>query len=91
MRALATDELARVCGGDESTTSITVGPVSVTSSQSDYKVCSDNATSLTAQQPQYRDTRLWIGPFAFGSDANAGARAEATMRNIAATCGKPPP
>jgi hypothetical protein len=90
VRALAAGVLAAVHGGD-STTSVQVGPVGASSTTSDYKTCVDNVTSLTAQQPQYRDTRLWIGPFAFGDDANAGARAGATMRNIASVCGKPPP
>ena len=90
MTPLAARELGAVHGGD-STTSVSVGPVAASSSTSDYKTCVDSVTSLTAQQPQYADTRLWIGPFAFGSDTHAGARADATMRNIAGVCGKPPP
>jgi hypothetical protein len=84
------DVLVAVCGGDDSTTNVSVGPVSYASTASDYRTCTDVVTRMTAEQPQYKDTRTWIGPFAFGTDTNAGPRAEATMRNIATVCGPPP-
>ena len=89
MQTLERSALARVCGGEETTTSVAIGPVSVSTSQTNYKACTDKVAQLTAVQ--YPDTRLWIGPFAFGSDSNAALRAEATMRNMASTCGPPPP
>jgi len=88
MQLIDRSVLAAVCGGDSST-SITVGPVSAATSETNYKACIDRVTQLTAQQ--YKDTRLWIGPFAFGTDTNEGPRAEATMRNMASICGPPPP
>ena len=85
MIALETADLAFVLGGDNSTTTVQIPGASYSNRQSDYQLCVDTVTRMTAQQ--YPDTR-WLG--LFGRDRNAGPRAQATMRNMREVCGTPP-
>jgi hypothetical protein len=84
--ALDLAELAFVIGGDNSTTTVQIPGASYSNRQSDYQLCVDTVTRMTAQQ--YPDTRWFFG--LFGTDRNKGARAEATMRNMREVCGTPP-
>ena len=84
MIELELDALARVMGGESSTTTVRVGGARYSSSQTDYGKCVDTVTDMTRQQ--HPDTRLFG---IFGTDRNAGRRATATLRNMQQVCGTP--
>jgi hypothetical protein len=84
---LGREMLAAVTGGDTSTNTTSVGPVSYSQTRTDYAKCVDNVTSQTAAQ--YPSTVKWYNPFTWGSDGNAAARGQATMQNMRTTCGLP--
>lgn len=85
MIALSGDDLAFVVGGDSSSTEIHLPGASYETRRSDYETCVAAVTDLTRQQ--YPDTR-WFG--IFGTDTNAGPRADATLKNLREVCGTPP-
>jgi len=92
MIALATAELATVFGGQgPNQTTSDGGIVSSTTTRSNYGYCVDQVKQQTAEQ--YKDTRPSIlgFPLPFTTDDNATARANATMQNMVAVCGQPPP
>ncbi len=85
MTPIAPDLLAAVTGGGESSTSASGPLVSYQSTRSDYAKCVDTVKQESAQQ--YPSTKF-LG--LFGTDRNAGPRAQATMDNMRNTCGLPP-
>lgn len=85
MIEIAPDQLAGVTGGDSSTTSANAPLVSYQHTRSDYAKCVDTVKDQTAQQ--YPSTKF-LG--IFGTDHNAGPRAQATMDNMRNVCGLPP-
>ena len=88
MTTIELELLAGVAGGAGTNSStLRVGPFSATRTQSDYRYCVDTIKEATAQQ--YPSTKPWWNPFA--TDRNASPRAKATIDNIGATCGPPPP
>ena len=86
MIEIGRDALCGVTGGERSTTTVATPLASVTQSDTNYKTCVDRVVRETAAQ--YPPTNTW-NPFA--EDTNAGPRAQATMENMRATCGLPPP
>lgn len=89
MITLAMDELARVVGGEATTTTTSLPGVTQTTSRSDYATCVNTVVDQTAAA--YPDTRPSVLglPLPFTTDDNARARADATVSNILATCGQP--
>lgn len=85
MIALSLDQLATVTGGESSTTNASVPGASYSQTRSDYATCVDTVKDQTAQQ--YPSTKF-LG--LFGTDTNAGPRAQATMDNMRNVCGPPP-
>ena len=81
------DALAGVNGGERSTQTVTTPLAAVTQSDTNYKRCVDEVVRQTAVQ--YPSTKPWWNPFA--TDTNEVPRAVATMDNMRATCGLPPP
>ncbi len=83
--AIAGELLAAVTGGGSSSTSANAPLVSYEQKRSDYAKCVDTVKDETAQQ--YPSTKF-LG--VFGTDRNAGPRAQATMDNMQKVCGLPP-
>jgi hypothetical protein len=79
---LGGDELARVVGGGDSSTTIKTPVGSAGSSRSDLGLCVSQAHELAAQQ--FPDTRPL--PLPFWTDDNKGSRAAAARNNVDTMC-----
>jgi len=79
------DTLAAVTGAGESSIKVETPLGGGEQKQTDYRLCVETMTKLTAQQ--HPNTKLFG---IFGNDDNATRRAEATMQNIGKYCGPPP-
>lgn len=88
MIELGREALADVTGGETSNTTASLGPLSYSSSRTNYATCVDNVKAQTAQQ--YPSTVKWYNPTTWGSDGNAASRSQATMQNMRNVCGLPP-
>lgn len=86
MRSVSRTELTTVVGAGESSTTIRGPGFSYTSTKTDYQACVDATTRSTAAQ--YPSTNPWWK--FWGTDANAGPRAAATLDNLRTNCGPPP-
>jgi hypothetical protein len=95
MIAVDDDDLARVCGG-QNTTSVDTPIASSTTTRSDYAYCVDQVAKQTAAA--YPDTRPRVQllgvidfPVPGTNDDNATTRATKTVENMVTACGQPPP
>ena len=77
--------LDTVIGGEQSGIDVQVPGGRYSSTVSDYRHCVDTITKATREE--YPDTR-WFG--IFGTDQNAGKRADTIARRMRDVCGPPP-
>lgn len=85
MLTIHDDALGSVTGAGESSVKIETPLIGGERKQTDYALCVDTMTNMTAKQ--YPDTRTFG---IFGTDENRAKRSEATMANIGKYCGPPP-
>lgn len=84
MRALDRDALASVIGAGESSTRLSVGPVAVQRTTSDYQACV--GVMREAAATRYPNNGFWP----VKADSNAAPRAAAQADYVGRYCGPPP-